>query len=177
MSRPEKTTNHTFVVLMFAALMLVVVGCRSSREGHLASFMSAKTSFSTRTLIAAASQRYIAERHKLEILTSESELQKSWESAVAFCGTVQCEVVSSSITAGTGDSVPSGSVSLRVSPEDLNRLVAYIEKLGKVAEHTTGREDKTTDVVDTDAKIKNLTSFRDNLRAMLSRPSATVTSN
>lgn len=29
-------------------------------------------------------------------------------------------------------------------------------------------------VVDTEAKIKNLTSFRDNLRAMLKKPSATV---
>jgi hypothetical protein len=99
MNKPERATNHTFIVLIIAALMLVVVGCRSASEGHLASFMSAKTSFVTRTSVAAASQRYIAERHKLEILTPESELQKSWESAVAFCETVKCEVVSSSITA------------------------------------------------------------------------------
>ena len=33
---------------------------------------------------------------------------------------------------------------------------------------------KTTAVVDTEARIKNLTGFRDNLRAMLAKPSATV---
>ncbi len=49
-----------------------------------------------------------------------------------------------------------------------------MQKLGSVAQHTTERDDKTTDVVDTEAKIKNLTAFRDNLRAMLGRPSATV---
>jgi len=63
---------------------------------------------------------------------------------------------------------------LRVAPEDLNKLLAQIQKLGTVAQHTTEREDKTTEVVDTEAKIKNLTSFRDNLRAMLAKPSAKV---
>jgi hypothetical protein len=46
--------------------------------------------------------------------------------------------------------------------------------VGKIAEHTTEREDKTTAVVDKDAKVKNLTAFRDSLRGMLARPSATV---
>jgi hypothetical protein len=124
--------------------------------------------------VAASAERYVAERHKLELLTSESQLQKSWQSTVAFCGTIQCEVLSSNITTRTGDSVPSGSISLRVSPEDLNRLLAYVEKLGKVAESATEREDKTTAVVDTEAKIKNLTGFRDSLRAMFAKPSATV---
>jgi len=125
-------------------------------------------------VFAAPPQRYIAERHKLEVITSEPELQKSWESAVAFCGTIQCEVVSSSITTRASDSVPAGVISLRVAPDELKKLLAYIEKLGKIAQHTTEREDKTTAVVDTEAKLKNPTSFRDNLRTMLAKPSATV---
>src|SRR5437016_7665503 len=113
-------------------------------------------------------------RHHLELITTDAEHQKSWESEVAFCPTIQCEVVSSSITTRAGDSVPSGVISLRVAPDDLKKLLSYVEKLGKIARHTTDREDKTTAVVDTEAKIKNLTGFRDNLRAMLARPSATV---
>jgi len=93
---------------------------------------------------------------------------------VAFCGTIQCEVVTSSITTRTGDSVPSGTMSLRVAPEDLKKLLAHVQKLGNIAQHTTEREDKTAAVVDTDAKLKNLTNFRDSLRAMLAKPSATV---
>jgi hypothetical protein len=65
-------------------------------------------------------------------------------------------------------------VSLRLAPQDLTKLFAHIQKLGKIAHHTTEREDKTAAVVDTDAKVKNLTAFRDNLRAMLAKPSATV---
>ena len=74
----------------------------------------------------------------------------------------------------TGDSLPSGDISFRVAPEDLKKLMDYVQKLGKVAEHSTEREDKTAAVVDTEAKIKNLTAFRDNLRLMLAKPSATV---
>jgi hypothetical protein len=73
-----------------------------------------------------------------------------------------------------GDSQPAGIVSLRVAPDDLKNLLDLAEKLGKIAQHTTEREDKTTVVVDTEAKIKNLTTFRDNLRAMLAKPAATV---
>jgi len=70
--------------------------------------------------------------------------------------------------------MPSGIISLRVAPDDLKRLLGSFEKLGKIVQHATERQDKTTVVVDTEAKIKNLTSFRDNLRAMLSKSAATV---
>jgi hypothetical protein len=126
------------------------------------------------TLVFADPVHYIAERRTIEILTPESQLQKSWESAVAYCSTIKCEVVSSSITMRTAGSTPTGTISFRVAPEDLQKLLAQFDKLGKVAQHTTEREDKTTAVVDNEAKIKNLTAFRDNLRAMLAKPSAKV---
>jgi hypothetical protein len=125
-------------------------------------------------VFAGPPPRYVAERHKLQVLTSESELQKSWGSTASFCGTIHCEVGSSSITTRTGESVPSGVILLRVVPDDLQKLLAHVGHLGKIAQHTTEREDKTTAVVDTDAKLRNLTSFRDSLRTMLAKPSATV---
>jgi hypothetical protein len=112
--------------------------------------------------------------HRLDVISNESELEKDWKAAIDFCGTLQCEIVSSSITIKTRNSPPSGSIAMRVSPPDFEKLVGYIEKHGSVVRHTTESEDKTTAVIDTDAKIKNLTSFRDNLRTMLAKPSATV---
>ncbi len=163
--------NRKFVILVCAALTSVATGCGYKRVAPASTALTEPVMLHA---FAMSPQRYIAERHKLEVITSESELQKSWESAVAFCRTIQCEVVSSSITTRAGDSVPSGVISLRVAPDDLKKLLDYVEKLGKIARHTTDREDKTAAVVDTEAKIKNLTGFRDNLRAMLARPSAAV---
>ncbi len=162
--------NRKFEVLLLSALLSVTAGCSLNKP---AAPVTGRWGDAV-TVFAGAPQRYIAERHKLEVITSESELQKSWESAVAFCATIQCEIVSSSITTKVGDSMPSGVISLRVVPDDFQKLIAYVEKLGTVAQHTTEREDKTTAVVDTEAKINNLTTFRDNLRAMLGRPSAKV---
>jgi len=161
--------NRKFVILSLSVLTSIATGCGYKKVAPAtAPLPMALTAF------ARSPQRYIAERHNLEVITTESELQKSWESAVAFCPTIQCEIVSSSITTRASDSVPSGVISLRVAPDDLKKLLGYVEKLGKIARHTTDREDKTAAVVDTEAKIKNLTGFRDNLRAMLARPSATV---
>ena len=161
------------VVFAFAALILAAAGCSEKRQTTSPSGRTAMMAVSL-SAMAAPGQRFIAERHKFEVITSDSELQKSWESAVTFCGTIQCEVVSSSITMHNGESPPLGDMNLRVVPEDLNKLVAHIEKLGKIAQHTTEREDKTAAVIDTEARIKNLISFRDSLRAMLAKPSARV---
>ncbi|HEX9221840.1 MAG TPA: DUF4349 domain-containing protein [Candidatus Acidoferrales bacterium] len=163
--------NRKIVVLILGVLTSIATGCGFSKTAPSTARMIEPMMLD---VLAASPQRYIAERHKLEVITSESELQKSWESAVAFCGTIRCEVVSSSITTRASDSVPSGVISLRVAPDDLKKLLVYVEELGKIAQHTTQREDKTTALVDTEAKLKNLTSFRDNLRTMLAKPSATV---
>ena len=163
--------NRKFAALILAVLAMLGSGCEKKMvESPAPSGMNLMV-----TAFAASSQRYIAERQKLEIITPESQLQKSWESATAFCATIRCEVISSSITMQTTDAPPSGDISLRVAPDDLSKLLAYVGKLGKVAQHTTEREDETISVVNADAKIKNLTSFRDNLRAMLVRPSAKLT--
>jgi hypothetical protein len=163
------------LALVLGGLLLTAAGCEKRAVVSSAKMEGFGGGGSRYMQVQAAPlQRYIAERHEFDIITPESELQKSWESVIAFCATIQCEVISSSVTARAADSVPSGTMSLRVAPQDLTKLFAHIQKLGKIAQHATEREDKTTAVVDTDAKVKNLTAFRDNLRAMLAKPSATV---
>ncbi len=56
----------------------------------------------------------------------------------------------------------------------MQKLTDHLEKQGTIVQHTTESEYKTTSVVDTEARIKNLTGFRDNLRAMLAKPSTAV---
>lgn len=167
--------NRRFVTLTLAALALTATGCERKAAMYPPSSSNLlrldKVAVSA---YAALPLRFTAERDKLDVVTSESGLQKSWESVVAFCGTIRCEVISSSIATRTAESAPSGNVSLRVAPDDLGKLLAHVQGLGKIAQHTTEREDETASVVDTEARIKNLTSFRDNLRAMLAKPSATV---
>ena len=123
---------------------------------------------------AMAAPRYLAVRHKLTVVAPADEVGKSVEAVIRFCGGVQCEVLSSSVVSQTGEAVPAGSVALRVAPGDVQKLLDFVGKQGKVAQHTTQTEDKTTVVVDTEARIKNSTEFRDNLRKMMARPGVSV---
>jgi hypothetical protein len=121
-----------------------------------------------------AAPRFVALRHKLEIVEASSGLAKSIETVVVFCGTIQCEVLSSSVTNETAVLSPSGNIAARVAPPDLNKFLDFVVKQGKIAQHATESEDKTAAVVDVDAKLKNQTDFRDSLRRMLTKPGVSV---
>src|SRR5208282_5195306 len=155
------------VLFFTACVLLLAAGCaKKSRMAASSSSSFFENSGPMAKLVtevsAASLQRFIAVRHRLDVVSPESELPRAWESVVNFCGTIQCEVIASSITNRTNFAAPSGSMTARVSPDDLKKLLAYVEKQGRIAKHTTENVNKTTEVVDSEAKIKNLTTFRDN---------------
>lgn len=111
---------------------------------------------------------YIAERHRLEVETPAAELEKSVQAVAESCRKLDCEVLRSSISGSSGE------VSLRVMPRDLKALFDSVGRAGRVVLHTTTSENKTGEVIDVEARLKNLTGFRDNLRLMQAKSSATV---
>jgi hypothetical protein len=150
------------------------------REAHLSSYdyaplarLRAVGAGGSGTVFAAS--RFVAVRHRLEILEAGSGLAKSIEAVVAFCGTIHCEVLSSSVTSETAVLSPSGNIAARVAPQDLNKFLDFVGKQGKITQHATDSEDKTAAVVDVEAKLKNQTDFRDSLRRMLTKPGVSVT--
>jgi len=155
------------VIVSLCALMLVV-GCAKAGRSLSSPPPPQVTAF------AGSPQRFLAVRHTLEVVASESGLPEAWESVITFCATIQCEVISSSITTKTQYSAASGNLFLRVAPEDLKKLFVHLEKQGSIVRHTTETADKTAVVVDVDARIKNLISFRDNLRAMVAKSSVSI---
>jgi myosin heavy subunit len=118
--------------------------------------------------------RFIAVRHEIRVETSQNELQKGWESIEEFCRANHCDIVASSISQKTSDSPPSATLSLRIAPNLSGRLMERIQTLGKIVEHKTENEDETAEVIDVEAKIKNLTELRDRLRKMLGTSNASV---
>ena len=121
-----------------------------------------------------AASRFLAVHHKLEIVEPGAGLAKSIAAVVAYCGTIQCEMLSSSVTNETAVLSPAGNVAVRVLPQDLNKFLDFVGKQGKISQHLTESEDKTAAVVDVEAKIKNQTDFRDSLRKMLAKPGVSV---
>lgn len=126
------------------------------------------------TRVVFAASRFVAVRHKLEILESSVGLANSIEAVATFCGTIQCEVLSSTVTNETAALSPSGNITARVAPQDFNKFLDFVGKQGKIGQHSTESEDKTAAVVDVEARLKNQTDFRDSLRRMLTKPGVSV---
>lgn len=117
-------------------------------------------------------KRYIAMRHALTVETPVKEMQAAFDATVAHCERLKCQILSANYNRETPYSPPSASISARVPPRSVEIFLSGLAKSGEILQHHRDSEDKTDQVIDTDARIKNLTEFRDNLRAMLSDKSA-----
>jgi Domain of unknown function (DUF4349) len=121
---------------------------------------------------SAEPRKYIALRHHLQIETPADQMQAAFDAAVAHCEALNCQMLSANYNKETPYSPPSASLSVRVPPRNVQIFLDGLAKNGEVMQHGRDSEDKTNQVVDADARIKNLTELRDRLRAMLTDKSA-----
>lgn len=117
-------------------------------------------------------RKYIALRHHLQIETPANEMQTAFDATVKHCEALNCQMLSAQYQRETPYSPPSASLSVRVPPRSVEIFLTGLAKSGEIMQHGREAEDKTNQVVDTDARIKNLTELRDRLRVMLADKSA-----
>ncbi len=117
-------------------------------------------------------KKYIALRHHLQIETPAEQMQAAFDAAMAHCEALSCQMLSANYNKETPYSPPSASLSVRVPPRNVAIFLDGLAKNGEVMQHGRDSEDKTNQVVDADARIKNLTELRDRLRVMLTDKSA-----
>jgi hypothetical protein len=169
-----------YVLCVVMLCVLLCVDCAKKRTGVAEDYKDAAGLASTEELMTFISAppappadikagRFIAVTHRFVVQAPEDGLSKTWESVLKSCESPECEVLASSITSKTASSPPKGTLSLRITPRHLDRFMNFLNKSADVIEHTTESADKTTEVVDTDAKLKNKTEFRDRLRGMLAK--------
>ena len=130
------------------------------------------TELSEPTNNSNAAKKYIALRHHLQIETPSEQMQASFDAAIKHCEALSCELLSANYNKETPYNPPSASLSARVPPRNVAIFLDGLAKNGEVLQHGRDSEDKTNQVVDTDARIKNLTELRDRLRLMLTDKSA-----
>jgi Domain of unknown function (DUF4349) len=117
-------------------------------------------------------KKYIALRHHLQIETPAEKMQTAFDAAVKHCEALNCQMLSANYNKETPYSPPSASLYVRIPPRNVEIFLSGLANNGEVMQHGRDSEDKTSQVVDTDARIKNLTELRDRLRLMLTDKSA-----
>ena len=117
-------------------------------------------------------KKYIALRHTLQIETPAEKMQAAFDASIKHCEMLNCQLLSANYNKETPYSPPSASLYVRIPPRNVEIFLSGLANNGEVMQHGRDSEDKTNQVVDTDARIKNLTELRDRLRLMLTDKSA-----
>lgn len=121
---------------------------------------------------AAPARRYLAVRHDLQIQTEATAVEQAWRQANEACEAAGCEVLSSTLVRDDPRRPAHAQLEARVSPDKLDAFLKQVSALGSVGQHSKTAEDKTDEVIDTDARLKNMSEFRDHLRSLMGTPGA-----
>lgn len=112
----------------------------------------------------SAPRRFLAERQFWVFELPEVEVEARWQAHLALCKT-GCEVLNAALSKSAHSPV-SASLQLRV---ERGRAPALLGAMSgpEVSERRVEREDKTLQVIDVEARLKNLGELRDRLRGLL----------
>lgn len=177
---------HTLRRLALPALTLGLVACSDSTperdsapQSMVAVAQAPATRQATRDRAAdtaptapAPARRYLELRHELQIQTATDGVEAAWRSANEACAAAGCEVLSASLQRDDERRPARASLVARVPPQHLDAFLARLGELGTIGRHDKTAEDRTGEVVDTEARIANMTTFRDHLRTLMASPGA-----
>lgn len=114
----------------------------------------------------AATPRHIAERQFWVFELPERAIEARWQAHIELCRT-DCEVLQAALHKSAHSPV-NASLHLRVGRASADRLFAALHA-PEISERRVEREDKTMQVIDVEARLKNLAELRDRLRDLLAR--------
>jgi hypothetical protein len=115
--------------------------------------------------------RYLAERQYWVFELSESDIEPRWQAHIALCRR-DCEVLNAGLHKSAHQPVRA-SLQLRVGRASADKLLGAMRG-PDITEQRVEREDKTLQVIDLEARLKNLTELRERLRDLLSRRTGTL---
>jgi hypothetical protein len=114
-------------------------------------------------------QRFLAVRQELNVEVPQAQLADAWGQVRDLCATLRCELLTATLLRETPQQPGNALLEMRVAPADVDRLLGTLAGVATIVSQNTISEDKTTEVIDVEARIKNRTDFRDSLRLMLQR--------
>ena len=119
-------------------------------------------------------KRYIAMRHHIVVESSSADLEANFNRVTEQCLKLKCHIMTAEINRDLQYGMPNAHLAMRLPPEAFEQFFAGLAKTTQVVEHRRESEDKTNQVIDADAHIKNLTELRNRLRAMLASHPANI---
>lgn len=111
-----------------------------------------------------ATPKYLAERQYWTYELAEADIEPRWQAHMKLCQ-ADCEVLEANMSKSAYSPVQA-QLRLRVGRPGAAKLMNAMGDTG-ISERRVEREDKTMQVVDIEARLKNLAELRDRLRGLL----------
>ena len=185
-SRPASAPALLALILALCAF-LVLAGCERAAEPARDALGGAPAAATpppaAKTLLAAAAPqapaespavapRFVAVRHDLAVVTAADAVEAAWKAAETACLAAGCELLASNVARDDERAPAAAFLDARLPPEALAPFLQRLGGLGRIGRHATAAEDKTAEVVDVEARLRNMAGFRDNLRKLMTTPGA-----
>jgi hypothetical protein len=140
---------------------------KMAKMAKMASMETAPAAAGGQGRAAAADQRFLAISHRMQIEAPAADLAALWAAVKSRCEALDCYVETSDLRRETPQSSAEAFLTMRVAARDFAPLTESLGAGARVLNHQTSTEDKSFEVVDVEAQIKNRTEYRDSLRALL----------
>ena len=159
-------------------LMLALAGCSRSGSGPAG---MADQRPATMAKAAAdskpgdqAARRFLALRHQLTLLVPAATLARDFDAIQADCIKLGCEILSAEQQADGPNQNASARLSARLPPAAFAGFFQGVTSHGKLLSHRSESEDKTAEVIDIEARIKNLEALKARVLQLLAKNSGNL---
>jgi hypothetical protein len=169
--------------LTLFALLLALAGC-SDQSGGIG--MSGGRTYASAPVVvnaevatpqapaAAATRRYLALKHSVELWVPEDTLPQRFKAMQEQCLKLGCEILSVDQNIKGPGQTGHASLTARVPPAAFPVFFSGIQAQAKLRRHQSDSEDKTTEVIDVDARIKNLEALKVRVLELLASKAGTL---
>jgi len=168
-------TRSLTVLALFA---LSLAGCGESVEVAMDSSRMASASAPMMEMASSdaanlnvASPKYLAERQYWVFELPEKDIEARWQAHINLCK-IDCEVLNAALGKSAHSPV-NAHLRIRVGRASATTLLSAMSG-PEITERRVEREDKTLQVVDTEARLKNMAELRDRLRNLLASRAGTL---
>lgn len=164
-------------LLPYLLLILAVAGC-SDRAYKMAEMPATSPDANASPVANLAkpeaqadgeARRYIASAHELELTAPAATLHEHFSAIQAECLKLGCEILDSKQFIESPYQPASASMVARVPPKAFNTFLSSTKTHGKLLSHHSASEDKTAEVIDVEARIKNLEALRARITELLAK--------
>ena len=170
--------SRTRSLTALALFALALAGCSESADVAMDSTRMASAPAPMMEMASSdaaspneASPKHLAERQYWVFELPEKDIEVRWQAHINLCKT-DCEVLNAALGKSAHTPV-NAHLQIRVGRASAATLLSAMSG-PEVTERRLEREDKTLQVVDTEARLKNMAELRDRLRNLLSSRAGTL---